>query len=62
MKWLSFDLNSCQHIPKPEGEVRGEVIDPYVKVRVRGHPDDQVSEFAIKLEKKTIVILMPLFF
>ncbi len=52
MKWLSFDLNSCQHIPKPEGEVRGEVIDPYVKVRVRGHPDDQVSEFAIKLEKK----------
>ncbi len=43
-----------QHIPKPEGEVRGEVIDPYVKVRVRGHPDDQVSEFAIKLEKTII--------
>ncbi len=37
---LELQVLSGQHIPKPEGEVRGEVIDPYVKVRIRGHPDD----------------------
>jgi len=30
---LRLQVISGQHIPKPEGEVRGEIIDPYVKVR-----------------------------
>lgn len=29
---VELQVLSGQHIPKPEGEVRGEVIDPYVKV------------------------------
>lgn len=32
---------SGQHIPRPDGREDGEVIDPYVKVKIRGHPDDQ---------------------
>ena len=31
---------SGQHIPKPDGKLDGEIIDPYVKVRIRGHPED----------------------
>ncbi len=38
-KWtVKIQVVSGQHIPKPS--LSGEVIDPYVKVRIRGHPDD----------------------
>lgn len=36
-------------LPKPGGETYGEIIDPYVKVSVHGHPKD-------KKEKSTAVI------
>lgn len=32
------------HIPRPDGKLEGEVIDPYVKVRIRGHPDDKENK------------------
>eukprot|EP00092_Neocalanus_flemingeri_P005512 GFUD01005942.1.p1 GENE.GFUD01005942.1~~GFUD01005942.1.p1 ORF type:complete len:789 (-),score=239.22 GFUD01005942.1:53-2419(-) len=37
---LSVDILSGQHIPRPHGVDEGEVIDPYVEVKIRGHPDD----------------------
>jgi len=37
---LSIEILSGQHIPRPKGVDEGEIIDPYVEVRIRGHPDD----------------------
>jgi len=37
---LSLDILSGQHIPRPSGNEEGEVIDPYVEVKIRGHEDD----------------------
>jgi Ca2+-binding EF-hand superfamily protein len=37
---LSVEILSGQHIPRPRGTDEGEVIDPYVEVKIRGHPDD----------------------
>ena len=37
-------------MPRPDGESDGEVIDPYVKVRIRGHPDDEHSNNKRKTE------------
>jgi len=37
---LSVSILSGQHIPRPSGVDEGEVIDPYVCVRIRGHSDD----------------------
>ena len=41
---------SGQHLPRPDGETDGDVIDPYVKVRIRGHPDDENSNNKRKTE------------
>eukprot|EP00096_Caligus_rogercresseyi_P012558 TRINITY_DN5303_c0_g1_i1.p1 TRINITY_DN5303_c0_g1~~TRINITY_DN5303_c0_g1_i1.p1 ORF type:complete len:822 (-),score=236.70 TRINITY_DN5303_c0_g1_i1:21-2336(-) len=38
--FLTIQIISGQHIPRPKGKTEGEVIDPYIKVRIRGHPDD----------------------
>ena len=38
---LKITVISGQHIPRPDGSLTGEIIDPYVKVRIRGHPDDK---------------------
>jgi len=40
-KRLIVTVISGQHIPRPDGSLTGEIIDPYVKVRIRGHPDDK---------------------
>ena len=37
---LTVDVLSGQHIPKPEDDERGEVIDPYIELKIRGHADD----------------------
>eukprot|EP00090_Calanus_glacialis_P018621 TRINITY_DN2888_c0_g1_i14.p1 TRINITY_DN2888_c0_g1~~TRINITY_DN2888_c0_g1_i14.p1 ORF type:complete len:706 (-),score=250.49 TRINITY_DN2888_c0_g1_i14:266-2272(-) len=37
---LSLEILSGQHIPRPQGVEEGEVIDPYVEAKIRGHPDD----------------------
>ena len=42
-KRLKVTIVSGQHIPRPDGSLTGEVIDPYVKVRIRGHPDDRIG-------------------
>ena len=47
---LIFKVISGQHLPRPDGESDGEVIDPYVKVRIRGHPDDENSNNKRKTE------------
>lgn len=45
--WLqvvSIRVISAQHLPKPQGgDKDGEIIDPYVTVRIVGIPADNVS-------------------
>ena len=36
---LKITVLSGQHLPKPEGS--SDIIDPYVKVRIRGHRNDE---------------------
>ena len=35
-----MEVLSGQHIPRPNNSQEGEVIDPYVEVRIRGHQED----------------------
>ena len=37
---LTLEILSGQHIPRPQGDEDGEIIDPYVEVKIRGHQDD----------------------
>ena len=39
-----MEILSGQHIPRPNNSEKGEVIDPYVEVKVRGHLDDFSNE------------------
>lgn len=39
-----FKVISGLSLPKPDGDLKGEVVDPYVKVRIRGHPDDEKNK------------------
>ena len=41
---LTVEILSGQHIPRPNNSEKGEVIDPYVEVKVRGHQDDFSNE------------------
>jgi len=41
---LKLEIISGQHIPRPNGVDKGEIIDPFVHVRVRGHDDDFHNE------------------
>lgn len=39
---LEIRIISAQHLPKPEGaEGLSDILDPYVKVKVIGHPIDK---------------------
>jgi len=40
---LQLQILSAQHLPKPEGELKGEVIDPYVQIEVKGHSTDSFA-------------------
>ena len=37
---LKITIISGQHIPKPEQDIEGEIVDPYVVVKIIGHPAD----------------------
>ncbi|CAG2060302.1 unnamed protein product, partial [Timema podura] len=39
-KTLRLEIISGQHIPKPDQEFDGDIVDPYVKVKILGHPQD----------------------
>ncbi|XP_049782915.1 1-phosphatidylinositol 4,5-bisphosphate phosphodiesterase eta-2-like isoform X1 [Schistocerca cancellata] len=39
-KYLTLTVISGQHIPKPGQDSEGEIVDPYVKVKILGHPLD----------------------
>lgn len=41
---LIIKVISGQHIPKPDEDFEGEVIDPYVTVEIRGHPSDEAKQ------------------
>ena len=41
---MRVTILSGMHIPRPDGSLEGEVIDPYVKVRIRGHPDEKPNK------------------
>ncbi|XP_052126651.1 1-phosphatidylinositol 4,5-bisphosphate phosphodiesterase zeta-1 [Frankliniella occidentalis] len=38
---LEIRVISGQHLPKPEGEGLTDILDPYVKVKIIGHPMDK---------------------
>ena len=46
---IQVKIISGQHIPKAEGS--DDIIDPYVKLRLRGHPDDEVNSEGDKINK-----------
>ena len=46
---IKVKIISGQHIPKAEGS--DDIIDPYVKLRLRGHPDDEVNSEGDKINK-----------
>ena len=46
---IGIKIISGQHIPKAEGS--DDIIDPYVKIRLRGHPDDEVDSDGEKINK-----------
>jgi phosphatidylinositol phospholipase C delta len=37
---LKLTIISGQHIPKANQNLEGEVVDPYVVVKIVGHPED----------------------
>lgn len=40
-KVVRIRVISGQHIPKPNQRTEGEIVDPYVKIKVYGHPADK---------------------
>ena len=47
---LVDNINNFLHVSRPDGKIDGEVIDPYVKVRIRGHPDDHHDDNEFETE------------
>ncbi|XP_076346319.1 1-phosphatidylinositol 4,5-bisphosphate phosphodiesterase delta-4-like isoform X2 [Tachypleus tridentatus] len=43
MKKLTIKIISGQHIPKPGQATEGEIVDPYVIIKVYGHPLDKLK-------------------
>ena len=58
-KLVRIRIISGQHLPKSEQRLKGDIIEPYVKLRVRGHPEDE-AEYVTKVIPK--VKTEPLFF
>ncbi|XP_059082228.1 1-phosphatidylinositol 4,5-bisphosphate phosphodiesterase eta-2-like isoform X1 [Tigriopus californicus] len=50
-KVLQIKIISGQHLPKSEQRIKGDIIEPYVKVRVRGYPEDE-AEYVTKVIPK----------
>jgi len=46
---IEVKVISGQHIPKADDS--DDIIDPYVKIRLRGHPDDEVDSDGEKINK-----------
>jgi hypothetical protein len=49
-KKVKLTIISGQHIPKIGNSLEGDIINPYVKIKVYGHPSDNFS-FQTKLVK-----------
>ena len=43
MTTLTVKLISGQHLPNASDRTAGEIIEPYVKIRIVGHPDDEAE-------------------
>ena len=50
---LRIKIVSGQHLPKSEQRIKGDIIEPYVKVRVRGCPQDE-DEYVTKVVPKVV--------
>ena len=48
---MRIKIVSGQHLPKSEQRIKGDIIEPYVKVRVRGCPEDE-DEYVTKVVPK----------
>ena len=50
-KKLRIRLISGHHLPKIAGKIKGNVIQPYVKIKIRGHQIDE-SEYVTEVVPK----------
>jgi hypothetical protein len=67
VKKLRIRLISGHHLPKIAGKIKGNVIQPYVKIKIRGHLVDEseyvtevvpkVNDFLLKKNIYTYVII-----
>ena len=51
VKKLRIRLISGHHLPKIAGKIKGNVIQPYVKIKIRGHLVDE-SEYVTEVVPK----------
>ena len=52
---LKLRLISGHHLPKIDGKIKGNVIQPYVRIKIRGHAVDE-SEFTSDVVPKVFVV------
>ena len=55
-KKLRIRLISGHHLPKIAGKIKGNVIQPYVKIKIRGHQIDE-SEYVTEVVPKVSFIM-----
>lgn len=55
-KKITLSIISGQHIPKPNLAAEGEVVDPYVKIKIYGHPTDCFEYKTIWVKNNGIII------
>lgn len=61
-KKVKLTIISGQHIPKPGQATDGEVVDPYAKVKIYGHPKDKFTfktKFVRNNGKTALQIIQP---
>ena len=61
LKKLRIRLISGHHLPKIAGKIKGNVIQPYVKIKIRGHLVDE-SEYVTEVVPKVNDFLLKFMF
>ena len=61
VKKLRIRLISGHHLPKIAGKIKGNVIQPYVKIKIRGHIVDQ-GEYMTEVVPKVSVSLFDIWY
>lgn len=54
-KKLRIRLISGHHLPKIAGKIKGNVIQPYITLKIRGHVIDE-AEFSTQVVPKVVIL------